>query len=182
MVETWQILVASAGILVTVFAVYGALIRVVYDAVKELQQRFFGADNDETDPGFVGDTQERLHTIERTQDAIREENRQQSRLMTSIAYGIEDLVQALNKTEDVDVDLDHVRLRDDFYRGGGSTSNKSSGDSSSSNKNNSVNSPGDPVADGSGLAVFRTTLPPAPWHVSGPDVERESWTCTYCFK
>ena len=180
MIELLHVMVAGAGILVTVFVVYGALIRVVYDAVKELQQRFFGAETDETDNGFVGETNERLHRIERTQDAIREENRQQSRLMTSIAYGIEDLVQALNKTEDVDVDLDHVRLRDDFYRGGGSSS--SSGDSSSSNKNNSGTNPGDPVTDGSGLAIFRTTLPHAPWHPSPPDLENEDWTATYCYK
>lgn len=119
MVDTWQILVAGGGILVTVLSVYGGLIKVVYDAVRELRQRFFGADTDDTDDGFVGDTKERLTHLEEGQRSIRNENRMQSRLMTSIAYGLEDLTAALSNSEEVDVDLDHVRVRDDFYRGGG---------------------------------------------------------------
>lgn len=174
MVELWQVVVAGGGILVTVFGVYGALIKVVYDAVKELQQRFFGADTDETDPGFVGETTERLDHIEECQQAVREENRQQNRLMTSIAYGIEDLVDALDKNEEVEVDLDHVRLRNDFYRGSGGESSGGSRDSS--------NKPGDPMADGSGLALFNTMLPHAPWHDTEPRVENTPWSCGYTFK
>ena len=157
MVETWQILTLAAGILVTVLSVYGGLIKVVYDAVGEMQQRFFGADNDETDAGFVGESKERMEDLEKGQRGIREENRMQSRLMTSIAYGLEDLVAALDNNEDVDMSLDHVRIRDDFYRG-----------------NNSDDEDGDngPMADGGYYDLDPADLPPAPWHGDerdGPD-------------
>lgn len=159
MVETWQILVAGGGILVTVLSVYGGLIKVVYDAVKELRQRFFGADADGTDDGFVGDTKERLRHLEEGQRSIRDENRMQSRLMTSIAYGLEDLTAALSNTDEVDVDLDHVRVRDDFYRGGGGGEEDEEGDNG-------------PMADGGTPPQHRgqdrdiepADLPPAPWH------------------
>ena len=150
MVETWQVLTLAAGILVTVLSVYGGLIKVVYDAVGEMQQRFFGADNDETDEGFVGESKERMEDLERGQRGIREENRMQSRLMTSIAYGLEDLVAALDGSDEVDVSLDHVRIRDDFYRGGGPD-------------DEDEDNPG-PMADGGRRDLDPADLPPAPWH------------------
>jgi len=155
MVETWQVLTLAAGILVTVLSVYGGLIKVVYDAVGEMQQRFFGADNDETDAGFVGESKQRMVDLEKGQRGIREENRMQSRLMTSIAYGLEDLVAALDNNEDVDMSLDHVRIRDDFYRGNSDDEDEDNG----------------PMADG-GYDLDPADLPPAPWHDEerdGPD-------------
>lgn len=154
MVETWQVLVLAAGILVTVLSLYGGLIKVVYDAVGEMQQRFFGADNDETDNGFVGESKERMEELERGQRSIRDENRMQSRLMTSMAYGLEDLVSALDNSEEVDVSLEHVRIRDDFYRGG------DAGDEDGE---------GGPMADGGHRSLDPADLPPAPWHDEDED-------------
>jgi hypothetical protein len=149
MVETWQVLTLAAGILVTVLSVYGGLIKVVYDAVGEMQQRFFGADNDETDTGFVGESKQRMGDLEKGQRGIREESRMQSRLMTSIAYGLEDLVAALDNSEGVDVSLDHVRIRDDVHRDGGPD------DEDEDNG---------PMADGGYYDFDPADLPPAPWH------------------
>ena len=158
MVETWQIVIAAAGILVTVLTVYGGIIKVVYDSVGQMQTRFFGAEKDETDNGFVGETQERLDSLEGGQQSIKNENRMQSRLMTSIAYSIEDLTAALSNSEDVDVDLDHVRVRDDFMRGGQrSTEDEEHGGGAGGGD-------GPPAADGGRSLHEPETLPDAPWH------------------
>ncbi|AGC34508.1 hypothetical protein HVTV-2_gp140 [Haloarcula virus HVTV-2] len=41
MVETWQVVVLASGILVTVLSLYGAIIKVVYDAVGMSRGTFF---------------------------------------------------------------------------------------------------------------------------------------------
>lgn len=157
MVETWQIVVLAAGILVTVLSLYGAIIKVVYDSVGQMKTRFFGADADDTDEGFVGETQRRMDSLEDGQQAIKQENRMQSRLMTSIAYGLEDLTAALNKSEEVDVDLDHVRVRDDFMRGG-----KQEGKETQRGGGAGGDNP--PTTDGGRSIDDPETYPRAPWH------------------
>lgn len=157
MVETWQIVVLAAGILVTVLTVYGGIIKIVYDSVTQMQTRFFGADKDGTDNGFVGETQERMTDLEKGQQSIKQENRMQSRLMTSIAYGIEDLTAALDKSDEVEVDLDHVRVRDDFMRGGEEEHGESQ-------RRGGGGGEGDPAADGGRSYEEPETWPAAPWH------------------
>ena len=147
----------ASGILVTVLTLYGGIIKVVYDSVGTMQTRFFGAGADETDNGFVGETQDRLGDLEEGQQAIKSENRMQSRLMTSIAYSIEDLTAALDKSEDVDVDLEHVRVRDDFMRGG-------KGGSGEERERGGNGGDGPPAADGGRSVREPVTWPDAPWH------------------
>jgi len=71
MVETWQVVVLAAGILVTVLTLYGTLIRRNYDIVSTLNQRLLGADGDGTDEGFLRETSDKLDNLgEKMDDQI----------------------------------------------------------------------------------------------------------------
>lgn len=68
MVPTWQVGVAVSGILVTVLTVYGTLIRRNYDIGSLLRQRLLGTEADETDAGFLVETDENLTSIVETME------------------------------------------------------------------------------------------------------------------
>lgn len=64
----------------------------------------------------TNDTQ--LDDIETRVEAVEAQTETATRLTTAAAYTLDQVVQRLNTTDDLDVDLDDVHFRDDFLRGG----------------------------------------------------------------
>ncbi|AGM11230.1 hypothetical protein M197_gp65 [Haloarcula hispanica tailed virus 2] len=63
MVETWQVVAAASGVLVTVLTIYGGIIKRNYDTTSTIKQRLLGADGDDTDDGFLQQTIDKLDSL-----------------------------------------------------------------------------------------------------------------------
>lgn len=112
MVETWQVVVAASGLLVTVLTVYGALIRRNYDSVSTIKQRLLGAEDDDTDDGFLEQTLTKLDQLGEKMDRHSrevteglQENRQRvtdiERTVERVEYKVDAVAQVVEDEHDV---------------------------------------------------------------------------------
>jgi hypothetical protein len=117
MVETWQVVSAAATLLVTVFTVYGGLIKRNYDTVTLLKQRLLGTEGDETDDGHLKETHRKLDCISKKMDDHHEgvqtdlmENQrhvnQLDRKVSRVEYKVDAVAEVVEDEYDV------------FFRGG----------------------------------------------------------------
>jgi len=115
MVETWQVIIAASGILVTVLSVYGALIRRNYDTVSLLNQRLLGTEGDNTDKGFLRETSDKLDRLSTKmddhhttfKDNIQEYRRQVHQLdqkVTRVEYKVNAVAEAVEDEHDIHLD------------------------------------------------------------------------------
>jgi hypothetical protein len=125
MVQDWQIVAIAVTVLLAVLSFYGAVIKRNYDAVSTLKQRLLGTDGDDTDEGFIEETQRRFDEIEGKMDR---HSRQTHRQLYAVDKKVNLLVDAISESN-VDGTLEKESLDDvpdpdgrDFLRGGSSDS------------------------------------------------------------
>jgi len=126
-IEAWQVVALLGSIALVVLGACGTLIVQNRNTARTLRQRLFGAAGDETDSGFMQETEQRLDEIESSQH-------QHARQTHTQLYKLDqkmDVVLEVMAEENEDIQLPHtVRgVKDvppppgDFYRGGDSPNN-----------------------------------------------------------
>jgi len=122
MVQDWQVLAVAVTVLIAVLTLYGTLIKRNYDITSLLKQRLLGADEDETDDGFIHETEQRFDQLE---GKMERHSRQTHRQLYAVDRKVNILVSAIADSE-VNGELPTESLDDvpppegrDFLRGGG---------------------------------------------------------------
>lgn len=122
-VETWQVLALAATVLIAVLTAYGTLILSNRAHVNTLWQRLLGADSDETDEGFIPNTNERITELESQVETHAETTHQQ---LYKLDRKLDTVVDLVADEHDVDVPNEYEDSQvppppqNDFYRDGGS--------------------------------------------------------------
>lgn len=120
MVETWQVVAAGIPVFLTAAGVMGKLILDNRDQITLLSTRLLGHPEDETDDGFIPETEGRLDQMEGKIESHAETTHSQLR---HIDHKVDTLVDVVAGEHEVDADdLTRDPPRDDFFRGGGSSS------------------------------------------------------------
>lgn len=123
-IEAWQVVALLGSIALVVLGAYGTLIIQNRNTTRTLRQRLFGASEDETDEGFVQDTERRL-------DALGEKQEQHARQTHVQLYKLDRKMNVVldvvsDEHEDFRLPSTVEQVEDvppppgDFYRGGGS--------------------------------------------------------------
>lgn len=123
-IKLWQALTVLVSIMLVVLGAYGTLILQNRSRVGTLRQRLFGVEGDETDEGFVQETERRLDRLAEKQEQHAQQthtqlyklDRKMSVVLDVVSEEHEDL-RIPNTVEDVE---DVPPPPGDFYRGGGS--------------------------------------------------------------
>lgn len=128
MVETWQVVAAGIPIFLTAASVLGKVVWDNKQDVSRLSQRLLGHPGDDTDDGFISDTNRQLEELDNKVETHAEVTHTQLR---HVDQKVDTLVSVVvDNNEDIDGDEiptdAHVRASDDFYRGG--SSSESGGD------------------------------------------------------
>lgn len=115
--QAFEIIGVAVVLLISVLAVYGALIRLNYDRVTKLYGRLFGNDDDETQAGFIQDSERRYGELEEKVENHAAETHQQ-------LYLVDRKIDILLERSDIDTDRDGLPRvpppeSRDFMRGGG---------------------------------------------------------------
>jgi hypothetical protein len=76
-IEAWQVVALLGSIALVVLGAYGTLILQNRSRGKEVHQRLFGTEGDETDEGFVQETEERLDGLAEGQERHAKETHTQ---------------------------------------------------------------------------------------------------------
>lgn len=123
-VQAWQVVALLGSIALVVLGAYGTLILQNRSTVKSLKQRLFGADGDDTDHGFVQNTEQRLGEIEQDMGQhARQTHTQLYKLDQKMDVVLEVVCE---EHEDIRLPSSVQDVEDvppppgDFYRGGGS--------------------------------------------------------------
>jgi len=123
-VEAWQVVALLGSIALVVLGAYGTLIVQNRNVVRTLRQRLFGAEGDDTDHGFVQETEQRLDAMEASQEQhARQTHTQLYKLDQKVDVVLEVVTE---EYEDVRLPRTVENVEDvppppgDFYRGGGS--------------------------------------------------------------
>lgn len=98
----WQFIAIAVTVLLAVLSVYGALILQNRNRVNTLWQRLLGQDSDETDDGFLYDTEDKLDEIETRMEIHSRQTHQQ---LYNLDRKMDSLVEALSDSDDLEVDL-----------------------------------------------------------------------------
>ena len=123
-IQAWQVVALLGSIALVVLGAYGTLIVQNRNSTRSIRQRLFGAEGDETDDGFVQETEQRLDTLAEKQEQHARQTRTQlykldrkmSVVLDVVSEEHEDL-RIPGTVEDVE---DVPPPPGDFYRGGGS--------------------------------------------------------------
>ena len=115
-VQAFEVIGVSVAVLVAVLAVYGAFIKLNYDRVSKLYDRLFGNDDDETQAGFIEDSEKRYGDLEAKVENHAAETHQQ-------LYHVDRKLDILLERSDIDTDRDGLPRvpppeSRDFLRGG----------------------------------------------------------------
>lgn len=123
-VEAWHVVALLGSIALVVLGAYGTLILQNRTSQKSMRQRLFGAEGDDTDDGFVQETEQRL-------DSMDERMEQHARQTHTQLYALDQKMDVVlgvvaDEHEDIRVPRSVQDVEDvppppgDFYRGGGS--------------------------------------------------------------
>ena len=123
-IEAWQVVALLGSIALVVLGAYGTLILQNRTSVKSMRQRLFGAEGDDTDDGFVQETEGRL-------DKLAEKQEQHARQTHTQLYKLDRKVGVVldvvsEEHEDLRIPGTVEDVEDvppppgDFYRGSGS--------------------------------------------------------------
>lgn len=120
MVETWQVVAAGIPVFLAAASLLG---KVVWDnrkTVRQLHQRLLGHPGDDTDDGFIHETEDRLDTMDAKIEAHAETTHAQLR---HIDHKVDSLVDVVvTNHEDADPSDFDREERDTFFRGGSAAS------------------------------------------------------------
>lgn len=120
MVETWQIVAAGIPVFITASTVLGKVVWDNRSDVNRLLQRLLGHPGDDTDTGFIHETEDRLDCMEEAIETHAEVTHSQLR---NIDHKVDTLVDVVVTEHDGADPSDFEREeREDFFRGGSSTS------------------------------------------------------------
>jgi len=132
-IEAWQVVALLGSIALVVLGAYGTLIIQNRNVVRTLRQRLFGADGDETDHGFVQETEQRLDAMETSQKQHAQQTHTQLYKLDQKVEVVLDVVT--EEHEEIRVPRTVQDVEDvppppgDFYRGGGSPNSHDRGPS-----------------------------------------------------
>jgi len=132
-IEAWQVVALLGSIALVVLGAYGTLIVQNRNTTRTLRQRLFGAEGDDTDDGFVQETEQRLNEMEDSQaQHARQTHTQLYKLDQKMDVVLEivtdehEQIRVPRTVQDVE---DVPPPPGNFYRGGGSPNSHDRGPS-----------------------------------------------------
>ena len=99
----WEILALLVMLALAVLGVYGGLIKRNYDGVNRLKQRLFGSDDDDTEDGFLVETNDRIDSLEQSVQSHAEHTHRQ---LYALDQKVTLVVDAVIEIHDDDLDAD----------------------------------------------------------------------------
>jgi len=123
-IEAWQVVALLGSIALVVLGAYGTLIVQNRNSTRSIRQRLFGAEGDDTDDGFVQETEQRLNEMDSDMaQHARQTHTQLYKLdqkMDVVLDVVTDEHEDIRLPSSVDDVEDVPPPPGDFYRGGGS--------------------------------------------------------------
>ncbi|AGM11830.1 hypothetical protein M201_gp61 [Haloarcula californiae tailed virus 2] len=123
-IQAWHVVALLGSIALVVLGAYGTLIVQNRNSTRSMRQRMFGAEGDDTDDGFVQNTEDRLDGIEKDMEQHARQTHTQLYKLDQKMDVVLDVVS--DEHEDIRVPRSVEDVEDvppppgDFYRGGGS--------------------------------------------------------------
>lgn len=123
-IQAWHVVALLGSIALVVLGAYGTLIIQNRNTTRTLRQRLFGASEDDTDEGFVQETEARLNNLADRQDQHARQTHVQlyklDRKMNVVLEVVADEHEDFRLPNTVEGVEDVPPPPGDFYRGGGS--------------------------------------------------------------
>ncbi len=105
----WSAIGVLISLLIAVGTALGAIIKIAYDASKELGVTLYGNDNGQT--GFIQESKERHEEMEKQHEQVYEQLLIQGKLLSELSYSFADIAEQLDE-EDLDIDVNLERIND----------------------------------------------------------------------